>query len=81
VQKSNFFSIIILISFIFASNSQSTWNGPAITCTDPSGVNVFNPQSANPQVASGAQTFYSATKVLQTVDSNIEVHVKDPITA
>ncbi len=61
----------------------STWNGPAITCTDPSGVNVFNPQpapSSAQSVSTGSQNFYSATKVLQTVDSNLEVHVKDPIT-
>lgn len=73
MQKSSFISIVILISFIVVSNTEATWNGPAITCSDPSGVNVFNPKA-------GSQTFFEATKVLQTVDSNIDAKIIDSVT-
>jgi hypothetical protein len=73
MQKSSFILIVILINFIFASNSVSTWNSPPVTCTDASGVNIFNPKS-------GSQTFFAATKILQTVDSNIAAKFTDPVT-
>jgi hypothetical protein len=43
-----------------------------VTCSDPSGTNEFK--------ASGSQTIFTSSKVLQAVDSNFETSVDGPVT-